>query len=199
MQIRLEKSPNWSRVNINLPWSYLLALSSNVRSIHWTECVLNGSLTKVIRWRASEQHRSHLMGFRLYGIALEPRIEVMMIICCSTYDNPYRFVRLRMVLQFLWDSLIIECPYTSKSFHSSKWQTRRKKSHDTYFMNWTTKTSKYADHFRIEFTCISLTTNNKCSRKKKRMFLMSDVKSSVLLRRRETRLPENRIYVEYIH
>ena len=51
---------------------YLLALSSNVRSIHCVEAVINGSCIKHIKWRASAQQRSLLMGFLLYGIALEP-------------------------------------------------------------------------------------------------------------------------------
>lgn len=49
-----------------------LALSSNVRSNHCTDAVCSGSMTRAIRWRARLQHRSERIGFRLYGIALEP-------------------------------------------------------------------------------------------------------------------------------
>lgn len=49
-----------------------LALSSSVRSNHCTDAVCSGSMIRVMRWRARLQHRSERIGFRLYGIALEP-------------------------------------------------------------------------------------------------------------------------------
>ena len=49
-----------------------LALSSSVRSNHCTDAVCRGSVTSAIRCRARLQHRSERIGFRLYGIALEP-------------------------------------------------------------------------------------------------------------------------------
>jgi hypothetical protein len=45
--------------------THLLALSSNVLSIHWVDNVISGSWTRHIRWRPSEQHRSQRIGFLL--------------------------------------------------------------------------------------------------------------------------------------
>ena len=54
------------------PFTDRLALSSSVRSNHCTDAVCRGSMTRAIRCRARLQHRSERIGFRLYGIALEP-------------------------------------------------------------------------------------------------------------------------------
>ena len=50
----------------------LLALSSSVLSIHCTEWVIRGSWMRVIKCLPRAQHRSDRIGFRLYGIALDP-------------------------------------------------------------------------------------------------------------------------------
>lgn len=51
-----------------------LALSSSERSSHWTAAVWWALATSDMRWRARAQQRSLLMGFRLYAMALDPRI-----------------------------------------------------------------------------------------------------------------------------
>ena len=52
--------------------SDLLALSSSVLSSHCVAAVCCASPTSTIKWRARLQHLSLRIGFRLYGIALEP-------------------------------------------------------------------------------------------------------------------------------
>ena len=78
------------------PFTDRLALSSSVRSNHCTDAVCRGSMTRAIRCRARLQHRSERIGFRLYGIALEP-------ICCFSKGSSIslRFARSRMSVQTL--------------------------------------------------------------------------------------------------
>ena len=49
-----------------------LAESSSVRSSHCAEAVRGALTERVMRYRLSEQMRSHRMGLRLYAMAEEP-------------------------------------------------------------------------------------------------------------------------------
>ena len=51
---------------------HLFELSSSVRSNHCTACVCRALPARFMRCLAIPQHLSHRIGFRLYGIALEP-------------------------------------------------------------------------------------------------------------------------------